>query len=896
MVHTEEWGPRWLHPLPLIDDLIHRLQGAKLFSKFDLKSGYHQLRMHPADTEKTAFVTPDGSYEWLVLPMGLTNAPSTFQRLMHSVFSKMSGFVIVYLDDLIVFSKNEKEHATHLRAVFEALRSNKLYCHPDKSVVAQKRVGFAGHVVSEGVIAMEENKIDAIRAWKVPTTKPELQSYLGFCNFYCEFIRNYARIAAPLTDLLRNAAPRASLPRPLPQAAEKAFYELRDAMCRSPVLRMFDPNRQCIVYTDASDTATGAVLNQLFGDGEAAVAFRSKKLSQTEAKYPVRERELLAVVRALEGWRHYLVGRRFTLYTDHESLIYLQTMSATGHKAKRLANWLDMLQEFDFEIKYIKGTSNVADALTRKVDDKVTQGDADVTLTASDVVVHVDGGDLATLQTDSYFGPIVQVLCDKQQPATNAIKQRVKNFVWRDSALYVRDGAVQDEHAPLRRCVAGKHNQWALVREFHDTLTAGHQGVERTLARLREHFYWRGMAKLVHKYVTQCESCQRTKPDTSATQPHSPIDPPDMPGQCITLDFLELPVSDKGNDYLMVTVDKFSKLVRMAACRKTVQAKEAAELLLSLTLTTYARLPTTLISDRDPRFTSELWQETWKALGATLRMTTAHRPQADGQTERANRQVLEYLRHFCGEAGVQWDTLLPQLEFALNSAQSSATGQSAYEIMLNRAPVLPAALGNVHVPSQLPLVARWAEAREAMRSAQEKMVGQGVPRPHVGYKPGDKVLLHTRNYPQLRQNKLAARYVGPLIVVTVPNMSTVELQLPPEWRIHSVVNVDSIKPFTPASQQDEQSKSEPLKTQAEEKSKSSSGKKPKPSRDSKGRPMYQVEKLVDMSPDGQKYLVKWLGYASRDNTWEPKENVAHLTTLIAECKEALRAKARGTSG
>ena len=868
-------------PLPLIPDLIQRLHNAKIFSKLDLKSGYHQLRMNAGDIPKTAFTTSEGSYEWVVLPMGLTNAPASFQRMMQSIFQPMSAFVLVFLDDLVVFSNSESEHVEHVAQVLKALQDNQLQCHPKKCIFGQKEVTFAGHVVMEGKVKMEVDKVEAVRNWKLPSTKPELQSYLGFTNFYSEFINHYAQITTPLTDLLRNCGRHASLPKPLPSGAIEAFKTLREAMCKQPVLRMFNPKCPCVVYTDASDVAAGAVLHQRFPDGtEAPVAFYSKKLNAAQRNYPARDRELLAIVLTLQAWRHYLVGREFVLYTDHESLRFLNEMKTrTGATGSRLARWIELLQEYQFEVRYIKGKDNIADALSRKQE----EGEVVAAVTVTEASVLVPGTSEAEMRADPYFGPVVRTLCDDGAAAeSRAVQQRAKSFVWKgpEKGLYVRDGPPTDEHAPLRRCVAGEQHQLALIKEYHDAPTAGHPGWQRTLGLVRAHFYWHNMAAMVKKYVTKCKSCQMVKADTSPTQPTNPIPAPREPGMCVSVDFLELPMTDDGHDYLMVCVDKFSKLVRVVATKKTVTAALAAELLISLTLPTQGRIPTALISDRDPRFTAELWQETWKALGVELHMTTAQRPQADGQTERANRQICEYLQHACTGNRRAWDSpaTLALLEFSLNAAKSATTGTSAFELHLGREPALPATISNITPGSGdgLSIAERWSAARDSMRAAEEKMVGTAkVPRV-VEYKVGDQILLHTGRFPQFRANKLHPRYAGPFVIKRVLSATNVELELPTTSRAHPVVNTESIKPFVQEATADQTTPQAtttvPVRRQRAQRQ-----------RGQLKDGSYRVEKLVRISADKARVLVHWAGYGVKDRTWEPFDAVKHLTDLLRDC-------------
>lgn len=352
------------YPLPRIDELMDQLNGAQVFSKLDLTSGYHQIRIKPRDIHKTAFRTRYGHYEFQVLPFGLTNAPATFMRLMNDVFRPLlDKCVLVYLDDILIYSKTPEEHAQHLRQVLELLRQNKLFAKLSKCAFYLPEVDFLGHVVGAEGIKTDPRKITAITEWKSPTNVHEVRSFHGLASYYRKFIKGFSTIAAPLTALTGSKTSFAWTPE-----AEDAFTKLKAALVSSGVLKPFqdDSTVPTRVTTDASDSAIGAELAQQVDGTYYPVAFESRKLSPAERNYPTHERELLAIIHALKTWRHYLEGRRFTVVTDHNSLKYIQVQPSLS---KRQAGWLDTLQEFNFEIVYRPGKANVvADALSRKPD------------------------------------------------------------------------------------------------------------------------------------------------------------------------------------------------------------------------------------------------------------------------------------------------------------------------------------------------------------------------------------------------------------------------------------------------------------------------------------------------------------------------------------------------
>jgi hypothetical protein len=320
------------YALPRIDELLDQLFGAKKFSKIDLTSGYWQIAIAAADRYKTAFRTRYGHYEFNVMPFGLTNAPATFQSLMNDIFRDMLDIcVIVYLDDILVFSKNDEDHEKHVRQVLQRLRENKLYARSSKCTFFTDTIEYLGHVIGPDGIKPNPSLVKAIVTFPQPRTLKELQSFLGLANYYRKFIKNYSRIAAPLTDALQKMS--ISRPVEFTEQMEQAFRDLKQALINEPCLQLPDPNGEYEVTTDASeDEATvGAVLTQ---NGHP-IAYEFKKLNSHQKNYPVYDKEICAIMHALKRWRPFLLGRHFKVYTDHRSLVYLKTQSNLNQRQLR---------------------------------------------------------------------------------------------------------------------------------------------------------------------------------------------------------------------------------------------------------------------------------------------------------------------------------------------------------------------------------------------------------------------------------------------------------------------------------------------------------------------------------------------------------------------------------
>jgi reverse transcriptase-like protein len=360
------------YPLPLISELLDRLNGAKVFSKIDLKDGYYRIRVREGDEWKTAFRTRYGHYEFLVLPMGLTNSPATFQSYINNALRGYTdSFCIAYLDDILIFSQTEEEHREHLELVMERLRQSELYAKATKCSFFQTEIEFLGYIVNSEGVKMDPRRVDAIREWKdhPPKSYRDIQVFIGFCNFYRRFIYAFSRITKPIQNLLRgmkNGRKPGLIGGNWQEAQQKAFEDLIDRFTTAPILRHYDPNLPMRVETDSSRAALAGVLSQQFEDGWHPIAFYSRKFNETEWHYPIYDKEMMAVVMSFEHWRHYLDGATdIAVYTDHQNLKDFMSQTRLNGRQTR---WLIKLLPYDFRIFYRKGTLNPADGPSRRPD------------------------------------------------------------------------------------------------------------------------------------------------------------------------------------------------------------------------------------------------------------------------------------------------------------------------------------------------------------------------------------------------------------------------------------------------------------------------------------------------------------------------------------------------
>eukprot|EP00253_Pinus_taeda_P015939 PITA_15939 len=345
------------YPLPRIDELFDQVKGATVFSKFDLRSGYHQIRIKDEDIAKTAFRMRYGHYEFVVLPFGLTNAPATFMCLMNGIFHPyLDQFVLIFIDDILIYSRTIEEHHEHLRMVLQTLREHQLYAKFSKCDFFKEEIQYLGHVISKDGIVVGPEKIKAIMDWPVPKDVADVRSFMGLAGYYRRFVEGFSKVAFPITSLQKKGrAFEWTL------NCQKSFEQLKHLLTTAPILSIADPHKDYVVCTDASKEGLGGVLMQ----EDRVIAYESRKLKEHEQKYSAYDLELAVVIHALKMWRHYLMGRKFLLLTDHHSLTSYFSQPTLN---ARQARWMDFLSGFDFDIKHLQGKTNrVADALSRKV-------------------------------------------------------------------------------------------------------------------------------------------------------------------------------------------------------------------------------------------------------------------------------------------------------------------------------------------------------------------------------------------------------------------------------------------------------------------------------------------------------------------------------------------------
>ncbi|RVW97716.1 Transposon Ty3-G Gag-Pol polyprotein [Vitis vinifera] len=733
-------------PLPVIEELLEELGGSTIFSKIDLRSGYWQIRMHEPDVPKTAFKTHEGHYEFLVMPFGLTNAPSTFQSLMNNIFQP------------------------YLRKFILVLRENLLYAKSNKCFFGHSSIEYLGHVISSGGVYTDPQKVAAVRDWPTPITLKQLRGFLGLTGYYRRFVKDYGKIAKPLTDLLKKDAFHWT------EGSNQAFMALKQAMITAPVLALPNFSKEFIIKTDASGQGIGAVLMQ---EGHP-IAYISKALSDRFQTLSTYEKEMLAILMAIKKWESYLVDRHFVIKTNHQSLKYLLEQRVTTPTQQA---WVAKLMQYDYEIRYKQGKENVAaDALFRIQPAEL--------FVLSTTILNTQLYDL--IKESWGADPELQKIIKAKEADPSAYPK----YSWRGEELRRKGKLVVGVNEQLRR---------EILNSFHDSPTGGHSGVYVTTKRISAVIYWKGLRKFVREYVRNCFVCQRFKPEN---KPYSgllqPLPVPEGVFTDITMDFIEGLPKSNGKTAIFVVVDRLTKYGHFMLLPHPYTTKMVAQVFLDSVYKLHG-LPYSITCDRDPIFTSVFWQEFFKLQGVSLQLSTAYHPQTDGQTEVVNRCIETYLRCMAGDNPGQWANWISLAEFWYNTSYHSSLKMSPFEALYGYAP--PLQIPYFPKDSNVEAVDRVLNERESwlqllkhhLSKAQQRMKIQADKnRFDREFDIGDMVLLKLQAYKQVSMHsggpKLQPRYYGPFKVIDRIGTVAYQLQLPPDAQIHNVFHVSLLKP------------------------------------------------------------------------------------------------------
>jgi len=675
---------RDVYPLPRIDDIIDKLAGSQYFTTLDLKAGYWQIPIEEEDKKKTAFVTTDGLYEFNVLPFGLSNAPASFQRIINSVLGNLRwDITLVYLDDIIVYSKSFEQHVQHLDLVFDALQKANVKLNIIKCSLAKKQLDYLGFRITPHGIKPTITNVKKTINFPTPTSAKEAYSFVQMAQFYRRFIKNFASIAAPL-----NVFKSKNTKFVWTSECQKAFNTLKQMLSQYPLLAFYDGKAklQLKLNTDASNAGIGGVLHQVTTTGHLQpIQYLSRSLSQREQKYSVVEKECLAMVWCITKLRPYLYGREFTLITDHHPLCWLNKQSS---KNGRLDRWSLQLQEYTFDIKHTSGSSNcVADCLSRYpqqppdnvVEDQLELMHGQMDTIASTITPPFDS---TKIQEQQQKDPIIQRIHEQLKSGKHGSSYILENDLV--CKIIRRTGHITMNVPFIPNSMVNQ-----LLQAYHDNPTSGHLGINKTWHKIRDRYFWPGMYKKIKEYVLSCAKCRQFKIDrTKSTGTLQPIEPPTGILDLMGLDFIgPVPQSSNGNKYIIVCTDYLSRYAITQATRNCT-AETAAKFLVNNVILKYG-VPKQLLTDQGTHFMSNVFNAIASRCGVNHITATTYHPQCNGLTERFNATLVDAIATYVNQQQSDWDEYLPYITFAYNTSQQSTTQFEPFKLMYGRNAVLP---------------------------------------------------------------------------------------------------------------------------------------------------------------------------------------------------------------
>ena len=662
-------------PMPVLTDLLQSLGDSNtVFSTVDLQSGFFQVELDERSRPYTAFTTSTGQYMFKRMAMGLRNSPLTFTRLMNSVLAGLMGnSVFCYLDDIIIASKSTHEHLDTLSQVLSRFAKAGLKLKLSKCSFLKHQISFLGHSVDREGIHTLDDKIRAVCNFPTPENVDQIRSFIGLAGFYRQFIKGFSSIAQPLTALLKKDTPFT-----WSEQQETAFASLKQALCNAPVLAFPDFSRDFTLCTDASSTGLGAALMQKDNNGKMrAIAFASRLLNKAELNYSVTHKEALAVVWALRHFRDLILGYNIHVLTDHFAVTELfKGQSLTG----KFARWQLTVQEYNPSFSYIPGKANtVADALSRNVAPVSLLSTTQSLPSLEEIKEHQ--------RADPFCSSLIYFLESGDDSTLPKMQMSPLAFTVKDDVLYKLGKSTTDDSLhQVSQLVVPNSLIDVILYHIHDSPIAGHPGKERSFRQAQRSYFWPTMRKDITRHCLLCHSCAQHRPSVHFESPNLAYPIPHAPWDSVSVDVLKLPITENGYQYLVVFIDSFSRFSILVPL-KHKSAQSVAQAFIDEVICRYAS-PRVLLSDNGSEFNNDILRAVCDAFQIRKCNIVPYAPQANGKVERANRRILDILRHLTNSSS-SWDTWIPQVACSLNSAIHSSSNESPHFILFGTDKRLP---------------------------------------------------------------------------------------------------------------------------------------------------------------------------------------------------------------
>ena len=904
-------------PLPNMATAIQDLADCTLFSKFDIRDGYYNIQVVPEDRWKTGFNTHRGHYEFNVMPQGLKGAPPTFARNisedLQPLYRKHTAKRLRHYMDDVIFGTRPGEKSLHVEMVHDFLKwceDNHYHLKPSKCEFMKPEIDFLGMHLGNGQVTIDPAKVTGIRDWpRTLRNVKEVRSTLGVLGFQRPFIPNFAKIAKPLTDLLKKDSTFCWT-----ENCSQALDTLINIVTSEPILVPPDLNEQFFLEVDASQYATGAILYQADKERKdrrgnpilRPCGYHSQTFSATEQRYPIYDREYLAVMRGLRHWDYLLLGTQkpVIVITDHANLEYYRHPRKIG---PRVSGYIAEREKYNIKLMYRPGKTNRADALSRRPDYAPDPYNDDpvialptelfIPLNTPTITLQTElrkptrirtlilgdpAGQESTLEIEEDpFGEAAAEILNAELDEVTASEieaEVMKNQKEHQDTLERWKRAHNVEHRPgdlwwkdEALVVVGNNDlKKGVISLFHDPYTAGHPGIAKTTTLCSKYYWWPGMRDSVTQYIKGCATCQMNKVNTNPNRPALfPItpEPNALPFETIALDFItKLPNSEGYDTILTITDHDCTKASIFLPCNETIDSPEVVKLYATHVFPHYG-IPKKIISDRDPRFTSSFAQGICQFLGIKQNISTAYHPQTDGQSERTNQALEQFLRLYCTKR--TWASLLPIAQYVHNSWTSSTTKKTPFDLLIGYTPQAHQPTRPTHLPNIETRLEYIKEARNAAQEALSKVQSQ-MAKGNNRFKPyqiGDQVWLEGTNLNlPYKSRKLSPRRFGPFKITSVISPVAYKLKLPDNWKIHNVFHASLLTPYS------------------ETEIHGSNFLEPPPDL-LEGEPEWEVEEILGSRRHGRKkqlqFLVRWKGYSPAHDSWVDKSDL-HAPNLLQD--------------